>query len=58
MAAPFPLEKGSGHSSIQNFLLPKTGNTNQIALFVVYDVCVGITMGTMQLCNEYKNGIM
>ena len=32
-------------------LLPKTGNTNQIALFIFYDVCFGVTMGTMELCN-------
>ena len=26
-------------------LLPKTGNTNQITLFIFYDVCFGVTMG-------------
>jgi len=33
----------------------KTGNTNQIAVFVFYDVCFGVTMGTSELRNEWKS---
>ena len=36
-------------------LLPKTGNIYQITVFVFYDVCFGITMGTMDLCNKCKS---
>ena len=33
----------------------KTGNTNQIVLFVFYDVCFEVTMGTMELRNKPKS---